>query len=167
MSRFRSRWLALFGAVTILSLSLSTALAGKPDGENRGQQVSAFVHSLQATDEESAPSDHGQCVALVAQDKEAVGPPNDNHGGAVSEAARVTCWEDAASDESSGEEPSEDENDSEVESNEDGDSEDSEESEDAEDSDDSDDSEDAEESDSGSDHGNDQGHDDEGEGSDD
>lgn len=115
MSRFRTRWLALFGAVTLLSLSLSTALAGKPDGENRGQQVSAFVHSLQDTDEEteedteaeedtdtdeeteeeeeSAPSDHGQCVALVAQDKEAVGPPNDNHGGAVSEAARVTCWE--------------------------------------------------------------------------
>jgi len=104
MSRFRSRWLAVFGAVTLVALSLSTAFAGKPDGGNRGQQVSAFVHSLVGADEEteedteveedeSAPSDHGKCVALVAQDEEAVGPPNDNHGGAVNEAARVTCWE--------------------------------------------------------------------------
>lgn len=116
MSRFRSHWLALFGAVTLIALSLSTAFGARPEGENRGQQVSAFVHSLVGADEEteedteveedtdteedteveeeeeeSAPSDHGQCVALVAQDKEAVGPPNDNHGGAVSEAARVTC----------------------------------------------------------------------------
>ena len=29
----------------------------------------------------------------VARDKEAVGGPNENHGGAVSEAARETCWE--------------------------------------------------------------------------
>lgn len=36
---------------------------------------------------------HGQCVRTFAQDKEAVGGPNENHGGAVSEAARVTCWE--------------------------------------------------------------------------
>jgi len=116
MSRFRSRWLALFGGVTLIALSLSTAFGAKPDaGENRGLQVSAYVHSLFGADEEtdeeteaeedtetedteveeeeSAPSDHGQCVALVAQDEEAVGPPNDNHGGAVNEAARVTCWE--------------------------------------------------------------------------
>jgi len=126
MSRFRSRWLALFGGVTLITLSLSPAFAGKPEGENRGQQVSAFVHSLQGADEEteedteaeedteteedteveeeeqeeeSAPSDHGQCVALVAQDKEAVGPPpNDNHGGAVNEAARDICWGDEESD---------------------------------------------------------------------
>lgn len=116
MSRFRSSWLALFGAAALVVLSMSSALGAKPaDGENRGLQVSAFVHSLHAdtedTDEEteeeeteetedteleedeSAPSDHGQCVAAVAQDPEAVGPPNDNHGGAVNEAARVTCWE--------------------------------------------------------------------------
>lgn len=114
MSRFRSRWLALFGGVTLIALSLSTAFAGKPDGENRGQQVSAYVHSLagdveeneeadeeteedpEVEEEDSAPSDHGKCVAAVAQDPEAVGPPNDNHGGAVSEAARVTCWDDSA-----------------------------------------------------------------------
>jgi len=119
-TRFRSRWLALFGAATLISLSMSAALGARPEGENRGQQVSTFVHSLQGDveepaeeepveeeepaeeepveEEESAPSDHGQCVAKVAQDKEAVGPPNDNHGGAVSEAARVTCWEDGDSE---------------------------------------------------------------------
>jgi len=130
MTKFRSRWLALFGGMTLLALSLSTAFGAKPEGENKGQQVSAFVHSLNAEDEESdeqveeetedteedteveteeetedgAPSDHGQCVALVAQDAEAVGPPNDNHGGAVSLAARETCWgeeEEAADSEES------------------------------------------------------------------
>jgi hypothetical protein len=121
MTKFRSPWLALFGGVALIALSMSVAFAGKPDGENRGQQVSAFVHSLVGADEEtetdtettdetettdtettddtevntedSTSSDHGQCVAAVAQDEEAVGGDNENHGGAVSEAARVTCWE--------------------------------------------------------------------------
>ena len=121
MSNFRKRWLALFGAVTLIALSMSSALGAKPT-DNRGMQVSAFVHSLQGDTEEpaeeepveeepvdeepveeedSAPSDHGKCVAAVAQDPEAVGPPNDNHGGAVSEAARVTCW-DGDSEETTG-----------------------------------------------------------------
>lgn len=145
MSRLRSRWLALFGGVTLIALSLSTAFAGKPDGTNPGLQVSAYVHSLvgdvEETDEqadeetetedeiedevedETAASDHGTCVAEVAQDKEAVGPPNDNHGGAVSEAARVTCREDATTEETETEDSSEDEGDAEVESDEDGDTE--------------------------------------------
>jgi hypothetical protein len=125
MSKFRSRWLALFGGVTLIALSMSTAFAGKPAADtNRGLEVSAYVHSLvgdvedtdtdtadettddneteddtettddtQVEDGESAPSDHGKCVAAVAQDPEAVGPPNDNHGGAVSDAAKVTCWD--------------------------------------------------------------------------
>jgi hypothetical protein len=137
MSRFRSPWLALFGSATLIVLSLSSALGARPEaGTNRGQQVSTFVHSLQGDTEEpteeepteeespaeepttddSAASDHGTCVAAVAQDKEAVGPPNDNHGGAVSEAARVTCWDGAAPDETNTEEPTEDTGDSEVES---------------------------------------------------
>ena len=37
---------------------------------------------------------HGACVSAVAQDKSAVGGKNDNHGGAVSEAARETCRDD-------------------------------------------------------------------------
>lgn len=121
MSKFRSHWLALLGGVALIALSMSTAFAGKPDGTNRGLQVSAFVHSLVGADEEtdtdtetadetettdtettdetevetedSTSSDHGQCVAEVAADEEAVGGDNENHGGAVSEAARVTCWE--------------------------------------------------------------------------
>jgi hypothetical protein len=130
MSKFRTRWLALFGGVTLIALSMSSALGAKPT-DNRGMQVSTFVHSLQAdaeepveeapvveepvTQEDSAPSDHGQCVALVAQDKEAVGPPNDNHGGAVSEAARVTCWEGAAPEEQNTEDTTGDADESEVE----------------------------------------------------
>ena len=56
----------------------------------------------EATDEESAdaPDNHGQCVRVVAMDPEAVGGPNENHGGAVSEAARETCWEDSDSEDS-------------------------------------------------------------------
>jgi hypothetical protein len=125
MTPSRTRWLALLGGVALIALSLSTALAGKPDaGGNRGDQVSAFVHSLlggaEASTDESqtpdasespdasqseeatqsqdagAPSDHGACVAAVAQSTD-VGGANQNHGGAVSEAARVTCWGDSAS----------------------------------------------------------------------
>jgi hypothetical protein len=135
MSKFRTRWLALFGGVTLIALSMSSALGAKPT-DNRGMQVSAFVHSLQADaeepveeepveeapvveepvqEEDSAPSDHGQCVAAVAQDKEAVGPPNDNHGGAVSEAARVSCWPDTNTEEPTTEDAASDEDGSEVE----------------------------------------------------
>jgi len=119
MTKVRAPWLALLGGVTLIALSMSVAFAGKPDGTNRGLQVSAYVHSLAGADEEtdtetadenettdtettddtevetedSTSSDHGQCVAEVATDEEAVGGDNENHGGAVSEAARVTCWE--------------------------------------------------------------------------
>ena len=58
MRRFRTQWLALFGALVILSLSLSTAFGARPTGTNEegapnfGQQVSSFVHALQDSDEE-------------------------------------------------------------------------------------------------------------------
>ncbi len=46
------------------------------------------------SDEEEVEADsHGTCVSEVARDKSAVGGKNGNHGGAVSEAARVTCRE--------------------------------------------------------------------------
>ncbi len=55
------------------------------------------------TDEEQAEEDgdasdgtHGACVRKVARDKDAVGGKNDNHGGAVSEAARETCRQDGS-----------------------------------------------------------------------
>ncbi len=42
-------------------------------------------------------AEHGACVAEVARSDE-VGGTNENHGGAVSEAARVTCWETEEAD---------------------------------------------------------------------
>jgi hypothetical protein len=131
MTRFRSHWLALLGGALLLALSVSSAFAAKPAGDesNRGQQVSAFVHELvsgtedsedqpdddadenadedadedadeaeddEVVDEEpledSEPGDHGACVAAVAMDPEQLGGDNENHGGAVSLAARYTCW---------------------------------------------------------------------------
>jgi len=109
MSRFRSHWLAVFGGATLIALSASSAFAHHPDtGANPGMEVSAFVHSMvgdveeptepadQPTDQTNttAPSDHGACVSAVAMGDE-VGGDQNNHGGAVSEAARVTCWPDA------------------------------------------------------------------------
>lgn len=44
-------------------------------------------------DAQGQPDNHGACVREVAMDPEAVGPPNDNHGGAVNVAAREDCWE--------------------------------------------------------------------------
>jgi hypothetical protein len=127
MSNFRRRWLALFGATALIALSMSSAMAHDPAGKNHATDVAGFVEPSdeQAADEtentdepqtdESAPSDHGKCVAAVAHDKEAVGPPNDNHGGAVSEAARVTCWPEAAPEEQNTEDSASDEDASEVE----------------------------------------------------
>lgn len=102
--------------------------------ENHGQQVSAFVHSLllgsdedpqeeptqdeqqdeqqdlqseeEVTDEqptEDAPNSHGKCVSEMARGTD-VGGPNENHGGAVSQAARVDCWQ-TDTEESTNEEP--------------------------------------------------------------
>ncbi|MGH2444543.1 MAG: hypothetical protein ACRDGD_00660 [Candidatus Limnocylindria bacterium] len=125
MQRFRGRWLAMMGGILLLTLSVSTAFGADPaQGENRGQTISAFVHELlfganepeeELEDEselegeeaiETEESDtHGACVSEVAQ-SDAVGGRNENHGGAVSEAARVTCREDAEGEE---EEPIEEE----------------------------------------------------------
>lgn len=49
MQRFRSTWLALIGAVLLITLSVSAAAAAKPSGTaegTRGQTVAAFVHDL-------------------------------------------------------------------------------------------------------------------------
>jgi hypothetical protein len=119
MSRFRTRWLALVGAMLLIALSASSAFGAHPShSDNRGNSVSAFVHSLlfgtdeepedqeeedeeenldeeeqsDELEEESESSNHGHCVREVAWSLE-VGGLNENHGGAVSEAARVTCGE--------------------------------------------------------------------------
>jgi hypothetical protein len=109
-------------ALSVSSVLGTDPASGTP---NRGQQVSTFVHELlgddqqtdeqsdeqtdgkadenedtngdEQTDEEGAgqPDNHGACVSKVAMSPE-TGPPNDNHGGAVNVAARVTCWEDSS-----------------------------------------------------------------------
>ena len=90
MSKLRSHWFAVFGGVTLLALSMSSAFAGKPEGAPQGQLVSEYVHSLQSADESESESEsespaepavaedtefsnHGECVKAVAQDPEAVG----------------------------------------------------------------------------------------------
>lgn len=123
MRRFRTHWLALLGAALLLALSVSSAFGAHPEhSDNRGNQVSSFVHELLfGTDEDpeeeqeendegedvdedeeeleeeeqselDGESNHGQCVREWAKSLE-VGGPNENHGGAVSFAARFTCWE--------------------------------------------------------------------------
>jgi hypothetical protein len=70
MRRFRTQWLALFGALAILSLSLSSAFGARPpvasDDEttNVGRQVSSFVHSLVSGEEDEEDGDQdetGEC----------------------------------------------------------------------------------------------------------
>lgn len=130
MRRFRTQWLALFGALVILSLSLSSVFGARPtvdanDTSNLGQQVRTFVHSIlfaeqegegeedEDTDETNEESDeeeseeaknHGQCVSEVARSL-AMGE-NGTHGWAVSLAARITCW--LPEEENGTEEPEED-----------------------------------------------------------
>ncbi len=142
MTRIRTRWLAAFAATALLTLSVSSAFGAHPEtasNENRGQQISAYVHSLllgsdedpdeqldEETEEEQAPEEeqvdeeqvdeeqatadepnsHGKCVSEVAKGDE-VGGPNENHGGAVSEAARVTCWQTDVVEEPTEEPPTE------------------------------------------------------------
>lgn len=128
MNTFRSRWLALFGGVTLIALSMSGAMAHDPADPNHATDVSGFVESQaqEAADEtetsdapeveadETAPSDHGACVAEVAHSED-VGGENENHGGAVSEAAQVTCQEDANVEEPTTEDSADDQAESEVE----------------------------------------------------
>lgn len=133
MKRFRNQSLAVLAAGVLVSLSVSSVFAAHPENastDNRGHEVSAFVHALlfgssedsDQTDEdtteeqqledqdeqsdeqsdeqqsEESPTsdvtgaDHGACVSEAARGGE-TGGPNDNHGGAVSEAARETCWQ--------------------------------------------------------------------------
>jgi hypothetical protein len=46
----------------------------------------------EASDESQPEDNHGACVKAVAMDPELVDGDNENHGGAVSLAARYTCW---------------------------------------------------------------------------
>jgi hypothetical protein len=138
MRRFRTHWLALMGAMLLLSLSVSSAFGHHPSHpDNRGNAVSTFVHELllgsdeeseeeqedegdeeegdeeEGDEEESLDGDgdnHGQCVRDYARDHLLLGA-NDTHGWAVSEAARVLCVDDGEDEGSTEDSDQEDEGD--------------------------------------------------------
>jgi hypothetical protein len=66
-----------------------------PDGCDPEAEESEEAEEADA-DGSAEDGTHGACVSEVARDKDAVGGENDNHGGAVSEAARETCRDDAS-----------------------------------------------------------------------
>jgi len=101
MRRLASTRLAVIAGAALILLSATAAFAAKPDaGSNHGKKVSEYVHSLKtntgSTDtpdtkgNTNQPDNHGSCVSAVAH-SDAVGGKHNNHGGAVSEAARTTC----------------------------------------------------------------------------
>jgi hypothetical protein len=60
------------------------------------EDADALQDPQEDVDEETEEAEaHGECVSEIAQDPEAIGGVNETHGGAVSEAARVSCWEPA------------------------------------------------------------------------
>ena len=65
-----------------------------PDADEDNEQPETDAD--EDADADVADSAHGECVSEVAQDPDAVGGARENHGGAVSEAARETCWETEA-----------------------------------------------------------------------
>ncbi|MEO6579101.1 MAG: hypothetical protein ABIO99_09430 [Candidatus Limnocylindria bacterium] len=89
--------------------------SGACDADNSGDEekpadAADAADAADEADEAESTSDgtHGACVSEVAHDKDAVGGKNDNHGGAVSEAARTTCREDGAEEAAEPESTSED-----------------------------------------------------------
>ena len=101
MRRFRTHWLALLGAMLLLSLSMSSAFGAHPThADNRGGAVSAFVHELLfGTDDEQGEEEEGDSDEDLdedsdedsddeEQDEELLGEDGDNHGQCVSEIAR-------------------------------------------------------------------------------
>ena len=59
MHTFRRSWLALFGGILLLALSVSAAFGAKPSGTegNRGQTVATFVHDVVFGDQADADDD--------------------------------------------------------------------------------------------------------------
>jgi hypothetical protein len=98
MRRARGSWvIAMVGALAVvLAISgAAFALGGGSSAESDRSVAPANVELEGEAAEDRGPSDppddtHGACVAAVAE-SDAVGGKNENHGGAVSEAARFTC----------------------------------------------------------------------------
>jgi len=101
MQRLRSTWLALAGGGLLVVLSISAAFGADPTaaGQNRGQQVSAFVHELifgsdpeaeeepvLEEEEEQDPEDEPEEPDEESDEAESV--TGAEHGACVSEVAR-------------------------------------------------------------------------------
>ena len=111
MQRFRSTWLALIGAVLLITLSVSAAAGAKPSGTaegTRGQTVAAFVHDLvfgSQTDDDEEDTEDGDAdqeensdEEVSEEDEEIVNEDSErqvpeefaNHGECVSDATHDT-----------------------------------------------------------------------------
>jgi len=73
------------GAVSTLAEGTDAPETTTPDATDAPETTTP-----DATDPADTQGEHGALVSAVAQDKAAVGGPNDNHGGAVSAVARGT-----------------------------------------------------------------------------
>jgi hypothetical protein len=62
------------------------------DQQDDSQPDQPTSQATSATTDTATASSHGQCVKDIARG-DGVGDPNNNHGGAVSAAARDTCWQ--------------------------------------------------------------------------
>jgi hypothetical protein len=105
---------AIAAAIVGVALTAGVAFAANPhrdtttaaevtqDDQAEAPEVEAPDTDAPETDEDTesgdsaAQGEHGALVSAVAQDKTAVGGPNNNHGGAVSLVARGTHGANAA-----------------------------------------------------------------------
>lgn len=67
-----------------------------PADEGTADEDATDTEDTAPTDQTTDADAHGKCVAEIAQNPDEVGGPNENHGGAVSLAARETCRDEAA-----------------------------------------------------------------------
>jgi hypothetical protein len=122
MRRFRTQWLALFGAMVVLSLSVSSAFAARPtvqdESSNFGLQVSSFVHALlSGTNDEDATGDENEDQDEDTDGSEDCQPAEETGDETTDETGDETTDEDSStddcdqsSDEDSGDEDSDSEN---------------------------------------------------------
>jgi hypothetical protein len=96
-------------AAAVSTLAQDKTAVGGPN-DNHGGAVSTLARGTAGGSDTTTTTDttdgaqgtHGAAVSVVAQDKTAVGGPNDNHGGAVSLVARGTHGPSATQGKSAG-----------------------------------------------------------------
>ncbi|HVM30677.1 MAG TPA: hypothetical protein VM305_07930 [Candidatus Limnocylindrales bacterium] len=95
MRRWHGSWsIAVGSALAVVLMITGAALALGGAGPSPDRQLTPANTQLEGeAAEDLAPreeEEHGRCVSAVAEG-DAIGGKNQNHGGAVSEAARFTC----------------------------------------------------------------------------